>query len=48
MSKTLESIQLINKIDLPIIFRNFLSNKDSMAWLTLNNRAFKDHPEQGN
>jgi len=48
MSKIIISNQLINKNDLPIVLRNFLPNKDSEAWLTLNNRAFKDHPEQGN
>jgi mycothiol synthase len=48
MSKSLNNSQLINKMDLKVLYRNFLPEQDSKAWLSLNNRVFKDHPEQGN
>ena len=30
------------------MIRSFLPGIDSDAWLSLNNKVFKDHPEQGN
>lgn len=48
MSKSLNNFQLINKMELQIVFKNFSPEQDSKAWLSLNNRVFKNHPEQGN
>jgi mycothiol synthase len=52
MSKPLTDIQQlpkVNKIKVypDIVIRSFLPGIDSDAWLSLNNRVFKDHPEQG-
>jgi mycothiol synthase len=47
MSKPLTDIQPLPKIDKEIIIRSFLPGMDSDAWLELNNKVFKDHPEQG-
>jgi mycothiol synthase len=47
MSKSLTGIQPLPTIDKEIIIRSFLSGIDSDAWLELNNKVFKDHPEQG-
>lgn len=47
MSKPLTDIQPLPIIDKEIIIRSFLPGIDSDAWLELNNKAFKDHPEQG-
>ena len=47
MSKSLTDIQPIPTIDKKIIIRSFLPGIDSDAWLELNNKVFKDHPEQG-
>jgi len=52
MSKPLTDIQQLPKvgkeIDQDIVIRSFLPGIDSVAWLSLNNKVFKDHPEQGN
>jgi mycothiol synthase len=53
MSRALTDIQQLPKvnkkeIDQDIVIRSFLPGIDSDAWLSLNNRVFKDHPEQGN
>jgi len=53
MSKPLTDIQQLpkvnkNEIDQDIVIRSFLPGIDSDAWLSLNNKVFKDHPEQGN
>jgi len=45
MSKDLTEISPIN-CDYQI--RSFLPDLDNKAWLTLNNQAFANHPEQGN
>jgi mycothiol synthase len=45
MSKDLTQISPIN-CDYQI--RSFLPDLDNQAWLTLNNQAFANHPEQGN
>ena len=45
MSKDLTQISPINT-DYQI--RSFLPDLDNQAWLTLNNQAFANHPEQGN
>jgi mycothiol synthase len=45
MSKDLTQISPINS-DYQI--RSFLPDLDNQAWLTLNNQAFANHPEQGN
>jgi mycothiol synthase len=45
MSKELSEVSPIN-CDYQI--RSFLSALDNQAWLTLNNQAFANHPEQGN
>ncbi len=47
MSKPLTDIQPLPTIDKEIIIRSFLPGRDSDAWLELNNKVFKDHPEQG-
>jgi mycothiol synthase len=47
MSKPLIDIQPLPTIDKEIIIRSFLPGIDSDAWLKLNNKVFKDHPEQG-
>ncbi len=47
MSKPLKDIQPLPTIDKEIIIRSFLPGIDSDAWLDLNNKVFKDHPEQG-
>ena len=47
MSKSLTDIQPLPTIDKEIIIRSFLSGIDNDAWLELNNKVFKDHPEQG-
>jgi len=52
MSRALTDIQQlpnVNKkeVDQEIVIRSFLPGIDSDAWLSLNNRVFKDHPEQG-
>jgi len=47
MSKSLTDIQPLPVIDKEIIIRSFLPGIDSDAWLELNNKVFKDHPEQG-
>jgi mycothiol synthase len=51
MSRPLTEIQQIsdrdNEIGKDIAIRNFLTGTDSDAWLSLNNKVFKDHPEQG-
>ena len=47
MSKPLTDIQLLPTIDKEIKIRSFLPGLDSKEWLELNNKVFKDHPEQG-
>jgi mycothiol synthase len=47
MSKSLADIQPLPIIDKEIIIRSFLPGIDSDDWLKLNNKVFKDHPEQG-
>jgi mycothiol synthase len=47
MSKPLTDIQPLPTIDKEMIIRSFLPGIDSDAWLELNNKVFKDHPEQG-
>jgi len=52
MSRVLTDIQQLPKIskkevDKDIVIRSFLPGIDSDAWLSLNNKVFKDHPEQG-
>ena len=47
MSKSLIDIQPLPKIDKEIIIRSFLPGIDSDTWLELNNKVFRDHPEQG-
>jgi len=52
MSRALTDIQQLPKvgkkeIDQDVVIRSFLPGIDSDAWLSLNNKAFKDHPEQG-
>jgi mycothiol synthase len=53
MSKPLTNIQQLPKVgkkevDQDIVIRSFLPGIDSDAWLSLNNKVFKEHPEQGN
>jgi mycothiol synthase len=48
MSKSLGEITPISEIDNAITIRTFLPGLDSDNWLTLNNKAFTNHPEQGN
>jgi mycothiol synthase len=47
MSKSLSDIQSLPAIDKEIEIRSFLPGIDSKQWLELNNKVFKDHPEQG-
>ncbi len=47
MSKSLTDIQSLPAIDKKIKIRSFLPGLDSKEWLELNNKVFKDHPEQG-
>jgi mycothiol synthase len=47
MSKSLTDTQPLPVIDKEIIIRSFLPGIDSDDWLELNNKVFKDHPEQG-
>ena len=47
MSKSLTDIQPLPIIDKEIVIRSFLPGIDSDDWLQLNNKVFKDHPEQG-
>jgi mycothiol synthase len=46
MQKQLINIEKLPEIDPKIIIRNFLPGLDSNDWLSLNNKVFKDHPEQ--
>ena len=46
MQKQLTDIEKLPDIDSKIIIRSFLPGLDSNDWLTLNNKVFKDHPEQ--
>jgi mycothiol synthase len=48
MSKALGEITPISDIDNAITIRTFLPGLDSDNWLSLNNKAFTNHPEQGN
>jgi mycothiol synthase len=53
MSRALTDIQQLPKVgkkeaDQNIVIRSFLPGIDSDAWLSLNNKVFKEHPEQGN
>jgi mycothiol synthase len=53
MSRALIGIQQLPKVnkkevDQDIVIRSFLPGIDSDAWLSLNNKVFKEHPEQGN
>jgi mycothiol synthase len=52
MSMALTDIQQLPKLDKVIgedmVIRSFLPGIDSDAWLSLNNKVFKAHPEQGN
>ena len=47
MSKSLTDIQALPAVDKETIIRSFLPGIDSDDWLELNNKVFKDHPEQG-
>ena len=52
MSRALTDIQQLPKVskkevDQDIVIRSFLPGIDSDAWLSLNNKVFKEHPEQG-
>jgi mycothiol synthase len=52
MSRALTDIQQLPKIskkevNQDVVIRSFLPGIDSDAWLSLNNKVFKDHPEQG-
>ena len=46
MQKHLTEIEKLPEIDPKIIIRSFLPGLDSNDWLLLNNKVFKDHPEQ--
>ena len=46
MQKQLTEIEKLPEIDPKIIIRSFLPGLDSNDWLSLNNKVFKDHPEQ--
>jgi mycothiol synthase len=47
MARKLESIPQIPIIGEKIKIRSFLPGVDNVNWLKLNNKVFKDHPEQG-
>jgi mycothiol synthase len=51
MSRALTDIQQLpdlgKDVGKDIVIRNFLPGIDSDAWLSLNNKVFKEHPEQG-
>jgi mycothiol synthase len=52
MSRALTDIQQLpkvnkNEVDQDVVIRSFLPGIDSDAWLSLNNKVFKEHPEQG-
>jgi mycothiol synthase len=46
MQKQLTDIEQLPEMDPKIIIRSFLPGLDSSDWLSLNNKVFKDHPEQ--
>jgi len=46
MQKQLIDIEKLPEIDPKIIIRSFLPGLDNNDWLSLNNKVFKDHPEQ--
>jgi mycothiol synthase len=46
MQKQLTDIEKLPEIDPKVIIRSFLPGLDSNDWLSLNNKVFKDHPEQ--
>ena len=46
MQKVLTQIQPLPALDPKIVIRSFLPGLDSSNWLSLNNKVFKDHPEQ--
>jgi mycothiol synthase len=46
MQKILTQIQPLPTLDPKIVIRSFLPGLDSSNWLSLNNKVFKDHPEQ--
>jgi mycothiol synthase len=46
MSRELQEILQIPRVDPDIVIRSFLPGIDSNSWLELNNKVFKDHPEQ--
>jgi mycothiol synthase len=52
MSRALTDIQQLPDLGIDvgkdIMIRSFLPGIDSDAWLSLNNKVFKEHPEQGN
>ena len=52
MSRPLTEIQQLpdlgKEVGEDFVIRNFLPDIDINAWLSLNNKVFKDHPEQGN
>ena len=48
MSKSLDQIIAINQLDPQFVIRSFLPGLDDQGWLTLNNKVFANHPEQGN
>jgi len=52
MSRALTYIQQLpdlgKEVGKDIVIRSFLPGIDSDAWLSLNNKVFKEHPEQGN
>jgi mycothiol synthase len=51
MSRALTDIQQLpdlgKEVGEDIVIRSFLPGIDSDAWLSLNNKVFKEHPEQG-
>jgi mycothiol synthase len=46
MQKQLTYIEKLPDLDPKIVIRSFLPGLDSNDWLALNNKVFKDHPEQ--
>ena len=52
MSRALTDIQQLpdlgKEVGKDLVIRSFLPGIDSNAWLSLNNKVFKEHPEQGN